>query len=378
MKHVLIVFLFILCFSCKDVSSSDTSDFQLNPIALKYAKGFKISELGEHKVLEITRPWPNATMSNSYLILSPTSETKTNLIHNFDGTIIKPIEDIVVTSTTHIPSLELLQVEDKLIGFPETEYISSSKTRQRVDEGKLRDLGKNESINTEVLLELNPDVVVGFGVDGVNKTFETIRKTGVPVIYNGDWAEDNALAKAEWIKFFGVLFHKEREADSIFNSIEDNYLQAKSIADSSTSHPTVLSGALHKEVWYLPYGNSPEGQMLKDANVNYLWQNTVGTGSIGLSFETVYNVAKDADIWISPSYYSSYEQLKAANELYTNFEAFKSKSIYSFVNTTGDTGGVLYYELGICRPDLVLKDLIKIAHPTLLPEYELTFFKSLP
>ncbi|MBT8325998.1 MAG: ABC transporter substrate-binding protein, partial [Winogradskyella sp.] len=134
----------------------------------------------------------------------------------------------------------------------------------------------------------------------------------------------------------------------------------------------------HKEVWYLPYGNSPEGQMLKDANVNYLWQNTEGTGSIGLSFESVYNVAKDADIWISPSYYSSYEQLKAANELYTNFKAFKSKSIYSFVNTTGDTGGVLYYELGICRPDLVLKDLIKISHPTLLPEYELTFFKPLP
>ncbi|NNK41007.1 MAG: ABC transporter substrate-binding protein, partial [Winogradskyella sp.] len=174
------------------------------------------------------------------------------------------------------------------------------------------------------------------------------------------------------------LFHKEREADSIFNSIEDNYLKAKSIADSSTSHPTVLSGALHKEVWYLPYGNSPEGQMLKDANVNYLWQKTEGTGSIGLSFETVYNVAKDADIWISPSYYSSYEQLKAANELYTNFEAFKSKSIYSFVNTTGDAGGVLYYELGICRPDLVLKDLIKIAHPTLLPKYKLTFFKPLP
>ncbi|NNC45574.1 MAG: ABC transporter substrate-binding protein, partial [Winogradskyella sp.] len=171
MKYVLIVFLFIFSFSCKDVLSSDTLEVQLNPIELKYAKGFKISEFGEHKVLEVTRPWPNATTSNSYLILSPTSETTTNLIKNFDGTIIKPIENIVVTSTTHIPSLELLQVEDKLIGFPETEYISSSKTRQRIEEGKLRDLGKNESINTEVLLELNPDVVVGFGVDGVNKTF---------------------------------------------------------------------------------------------------------------------------------------------------------------------------------------------------------------
>ena len=107
-----------------------------------------------------------------------------------------------------------------LIGFPGTEYISSETIRARIDNGFIRELGKNEGINTEVILELNPEVVIAFGIDGNNKTYETIKKSNIPVIYNGDWTEASPLAKAEWIKFFGVLFEKEKEADSIFDHIE--------------------------------------------------------------------------------------------------------------------------------------------------------------
>ena len=59
------------------------------------------------------------------------------------------------------------------------------------------------------------------------------------------------------------------------------------------------------------------------------------------------------------------------------FKAFKNKNIYSFTNTKGASGGVLYYELGMTRPDLVLKDIIKICHPELLENYKLHFFKPL-
>ena len=134
---------------------------------------------------------------------------------------------------------------------------------------------------------------------------------------------------------------------------------------------------MHKDVWYLPNGSSPEAQLLKDANVNYLWKDTSGNGSLALSFEAVFEKAKDADLWLSPSYYSSLEQLESANTLYTNFKAFKNKAIYSFTNTTGKTGGVLYYELGTARPDLILKDLIKVSHPKLLEDYTPFFFKPL-
>src|SRR5690606_24182235 len=132
--------------------------------------------------------------------------------------------------------------------------------------------------------------------------------------------------------------------------------------------PTVLSGAMHKDIWYLPSGTSPEAQLLKDANANYLWSETTDKGSLSLNFEVVFDKAKDADIWISPSYYSSLEAIQKANAHYTKFKAFQSKNVYSFVNTTGETGGVLYFETGMARPDLVLKDLIKICHPELLKD----------
>jgi iron complex transport system substrate-binding protein len=204
-----------------------------------------------------------------------------------------------------------------------------------------------------------------------------IEKIGVPVIYNGDWVEETPLGKAEWIKLFGALFNKEQKADSVFNHIEKEYNYAKTIAKGIKDKPTVLSGALHKDVWYLPAGTSVEGELLKDANVNYLWQDSVGKGSLALSFETVLEKAKTADIWLSPSYFTSYKNMLEANGHYEQFEAFKQQKIFSFSNTIGATGGVLYYELGTARPDLVLKDIIKTCHNELLPDYTTTFFKPL-
>src|SRR5690606_4847038 len=141
--------------------------------------------------------------------------------------------------------------------------------------------------------------------------------------------------------------------------------------------PTVLSGAMHKDIWYLPSGTSSEAMLLKDANANYLWSETTDKGSLSLNFEVVFAKAKDADIWISPSYYPSLEAIEKANPHYTKFKAFQNKAVYSFVNTTEKTGGVTYFEMSMARPDLVLKDLIKIIHPELLEDYTPYFFNRL-
>jgi len=368
LKKIILILILIVLASCKQETKPNiqktAEGIKTN---LKYAKGFSITNFESYKVIEIKSPWPNAEESFTYVLSNNQNEAD----------IINPIEKIVVTSTTHIPALELLGVEQTLVGFPGCDYISSNKTRERINRGLVRELGKNEGINTEVLLELNPDVVIGYGIDGNNKTFETLQKANIPVIYNGDWVEDSALAKAEWVKFFGALYNKEAVADSVFNTIETNYLEAKKIALKAKTKPTIICGAMHKDVWYLPNGTSPEAQFLKDANVNYLWSETKGKGSLALSFESVFEKAKAAELWLSPSYYSSIEAIEKANTHYTQFEAFQNSKVYSFSNTTGETGGVLYYELGTARPDLVLKDIIKICHPELLEDYTPFFFKPL-
>jgi len=343
-----------------------------------YAKGFEITGHEFYKVLTVKSPWPNSKQSYSYILVNENNLERLSIPKNeYEGVITIPLQKIVVTSTTHIPALELLQVEETLVGFPGLDYISSEKTRKRIDSGNIRELGKNESINTEVLLTLSPNVVIGFGIEGKNKNFETIKNSNIPIIYNGDWVESSPLAKAEWIKFFGVLYNKEKEADSIFNSIEANYLNAKSLAEKVKNKPTILSGAMHNDIWYLPNGESTEAQLLKDANTNYLFKEQQGTGSLSLNFETVFTKAQNADIWLSPSNYKSLKALENSNSHYTKFKAFQNKKVYSFTNTTGKTGGVIYFELGMTRPDLVLKDLIKICHPGLLEDYELYFFKKL-
>ncbi|HXJ98545.1 MAG TPA: ABC transporter substrate-binding protein [Gelidibacter sp.] len=380
MKQLSILLLFFILVNCKENNGvQNESDAEtIEKTALSYADGFSIENHQGYKVLEIKSPWPKSEKTYRYALINKESNSKINLNpSDFEAIINTPIQKIVVTSTTHIPALDLLNVEKTLIGFPDTDFISSEKTRVLIDKGLIKNLGKNESINTEVLLELRPELVIGFGIDGNNKTFDNIQKAGIPVIFNGDWIEKSPLAKAEWIKVFGVLYNKEKESDSIFKTIENDYLEAQKIAEKATKRPTVLSGAMHKDIWYLPSGTSSEAILLKDANADYLWSETTDKGSLSLNFETVFDKAQDADIWISPSYYVSLEAIEKANAHYTKFKAFKTKNIYSFADTKGKTGGVIYFEMGMARPDLVLKDLIKITHPELLENYEPYFFKRL-
>ena len=274
--------------------------------------------------------------------------------------------------------LELLGVEKSLVGFQDTNYISSEKTRKRIDSGFVRELGNEAAMNTEVLFELQPDVVIGFAMNSVNKTYNLIEKHGIPVIINGDWLEETPLGRAEWIKFFGVLFDKEKEADSLFRKIEQEYLAAIAIAKKVRNKPSILSGAIMRnDIWSLPAGESFVAQFLEDANVNYLWKDSKGKGSLQLSFESVLDKAQKADYWIAPGYFSSKAQLIENNPHYKNFTAFKTNNIYTASTKKGATGGIIYYELGPTRPDLILKDLIKITNPTLLPNYKLSFFEQM-
>ena len=373
-RKLLLSFLIIfLVFSCKtEVTKSIQKETQNT---IKYANGFDIEKFDGYSKLIIKAPYPNASEEFEYILIKKGNEIPEKI--KGANIIRTPIQQIVVTSTTHIPMLELLQEENSLVGFPNLQYISSSKTVGLIELGKIKELGKEQNINTEVLLDLQPELVVGFSMNSNNNMFNTIEKAGIPVILNGDWLEATPLGRAEWIKFFGVLFHKEDQADSIFKTIETAYSTAKALVKDAKSKPTILSGVQFKDVWNLPAGQSFVAQFLKDANTNYLWAHTEGKGSLALSFESVFEKGKDADLWIAPGHYNTYSQLEKMNSHYTEFNAFKDKNIYSFNNRKGANGGVLYYELAPIQPHIVLMDIIKIAHPELLPNYTPYFLEQL-
>jgi iron complex transport system substrate-binding protein len=376
MKNYFLILGLLLFFSCNEKKiNSESKPLEVKDgISVAYANGFSIKKYKTYTLLTVNNPWQNSDKSFRYILYKKKEDLPNNL--EADGFIQVPIKKVVVTSTTHIPSLEMLEVEKSLVGFPNLSYISSPKTRQLIKLNNIIELGKNEAINTETLLELQPDVVIGFGVSGSNPALEKVKNLGIQVVYNGDWIENSPLAKAEWIKFFSVFYGKEKQADSIFKTIERDYNQAKDLALQATHIPAVISGALYKDVWYAPAGNSWGAQFLADANANYIFKETKGTGSLQLSLESILDKGKKAQFWIGPGYAKNLIELQKSHPVYAQFDAFKTKKVYGFTNKTGETGGVLYYELGPNRPDLILKDLIKILHPELLPDYTLFFFNK--
>jgi iron complex transport system substrate-binding protein len=173
------------------------------------------------------------------------------------------------------------------------------------------------------------------------------------------------------------LYGKQKQANEIFTKIEKDYLKTLEIAKRATTNPTILAGDMFEDKWYLPQGTSWGCQLLKEAKGNYLWKATNGTGSLALSFETVLEKAKDADLWITSGQFSCLKEMIDANPHYAQFKAFQTKNVYSFAGRKGKTGGVLYYELAPNRPDIVLKDIVKILHPELLVGYKPFFFEKL-
>lgn len=373
--RIILSLLLLAFFGCKqnNVISGDTMASSKNSI--QYAKGLEIYKQQGFSIVKITNPWPEAKEGFTYIL-----QEKNGIIPDSlkQFTIISvPIQSIVVTSTTHIPALELLGVENTLKGFPTTDYISSIKTRKLIDAGKVREVGVNENLNTEVLIDIKPDLIVSFSLNNSNTTLHNLEKSGLKVILNGDWTEQSPLGKAEWIKFFGALYGLDSKANTLFSKIEKEYNSTLSLAKKATTKPTVLSGAMYQKIWYVPQGESWTSLFLKDAWSNYLWSNSKGTGSLVLPFEVILEKAKDADFWIAPGDYSSLKQMSDSNPHYSQFASFKNKKVYSYALNKGKKGGILYFEWSPTRPDWVLKDLIKIFHPELLPNYKLFFFTKL-
>lgn len=371
---IVLIAVFFQLSSCKKtvLAVKDSSELKNE---IKHAKGFVLKNYKGYSVMTVVAPWPNSLKKHTYILVSE-KMTLPDSLQKYQA-ITVPIKSIIVTSTTHIPSLEMLHQESKLVGFPNLDYVSSEKIRTLIDQKKIVDVGTNNSLNTEKIIELQPDVLIGYGINNANATLDNLAKNGLKVVLNGDWNEQTPLGKAEWIKFFGALFNKQQLANQLFENIEIEYNKTVAIAAKSIKNPTVIAGDMFESTWYLPKGDSWGSILIKQANANYLFKNTSGTGSLSLSFEKVLEKAQNADFWITSGQFSSLKQMEQSNIHYNQFTAFKNKKVYSFASKKGKTGGVLYYELAPNRPDIVLKDIVKILHPELLPGYVPYFFSKL-
>lgn len=350
-------------------------DAEPGATTLKYATGFTVTQEGNLKRITITTPYPGAKEEITYLLVAqdesaPLSDANTQVIH-------VPIQSIVCTSTTHIPLLDYLDETNSLIGFPTTDYISSKKMRSRIDREEITDLGIDKGMNLELLYSLKPDLVMSYTMTGDLGQLNKLKELGIPVVVNAEYLETHPLGRAEWIKFIALFFNKEREADSVFNEIEREYLATQQRVAQAAQRPTVLSGIVYGDTWFMPGGKNYAARLLADAGTNYLWRETDSNSFLELSFESVYDKAKNADFWIGVGSFNSLAEIQAADSRYALFKPFQQGSVYTYNVRKGAKGGSEFLELGYLRPDWILKDLVKIAHPELLPDYELYFHAQL-
>jgi len=352
------------------------SEIYKDSLQIKYARGFTFQELKDgNKLVEVGYPYPGAKAGYKYLLVQKGNEIPR---HEPDvEVIIIPLESIVCTSTQYIPLLDYLGETDRLIGFPTTNYISSVKMRKRIDEGKLKDLGIDKEMNIEELFLLKPSMVMAFAMSSDLGQLKKIKELGVPVVINADYLEKHPLGRAEWVKFMSLFFNKEKEADSVFQIIEKEYLTTQTLAKTSSSKPTVMCGIVYGDAWFMPGGKNYAATLLNDAGCNYLWRDTESNGWLEIGFESVFAKAKDADLWIGVGTFKSLKEIETSEKRYALFRPFKEKNVYSYNARQGAKGGNEFLELGYLRPDIILKDLLKIAHPELLPDYQLYFHEKL-
>jgi iron complex transport system substrate-binding protein len=232
-------------------------------------------------------------------------------------------------------------------------------------------------MNLERLVVLKPDLVMSYSVSGRQGQTKKIIELGIPVVINAEYLETHPLGRAEWIKFMAAFLDKESQANEVFSIIENNYLAAKELVSSELNQPTVLSGIVYNDAWFLPGGQNYASRILKDAGYRYLWEGDSTIGFLRLSFEAVYEKAKDADYWIGVGSFISLEDLKNADNRYALFKAFKDRNVYTYDVRKGEKGGSEFFELGYLRPDIILKDLIKIYRPELIKDHQLYFHRKL-
>jgi iron complex transport system substrate-binding protein len=338
---------------------------------IKYAQGFSVYKFDDYTKITIMNPWVKGQVMRSYILVDKTKQTPENLP---DGTVIRvPLGRVVCYSSVHCSVLDELDVIDSVVGVCEPRYIDVPAVREKIKDGSIIDIGMASNPDVEKIMLISPDAILTSPLKEVG--YGKVENVGIPIIDCVDYMESTPLGRTEWIRFLALLFDKETLADSLFAKTEQSYNELKTLASSVKERPSVMTEKEYGNIWYLPGGQSYMAHLLRDAGSAYFWENDSTTGSLSFSFETVLDKCEHADYWLIKYFNDKeldYSQLEAEYAPYASFDAFKNKSIFA-CNTSKNR----YYEELPVHPDYVLKELIAIFHPELLPGYRQKYYKKL-
>jgi len=373
-------FIILFFSACRPVNENQGDLYNAGQVDLKinYASGFSITKHNNgDKIIKVTNPWQEAdNVMFTYHLSDTASESR--LINQEHFLIKTPVKNVVCLSTTHIGFVDLLGKIYTINGISGKEYVVNQQLLKMVSSGQVRDVGYEENLNYELIIDIKPDVVFAYGItSSVSRMVNRLNELGIPVVMVGEYLEEDPLARLEWLKFFAAFYDMEDTANLVFDSISSEYLRLTSIAEVAEDEPVVMLGLPWRDTWYISGGKSYSAKLIEDAGGSYLWNSLDFKDSRPINPERVFEQALNAEFWLNAGDANSKRDIFIIDERLKVFPAFINGNVYNNNKLLSTTGGNAYFETGVVEPHIILSDIIKILHPYLLPSHELKYYKKL-
>ena len=378
MLKMLVSIPFLVCSCTGKPAKIAESPKMTEKRTVSYAKRFSLENFQGYSQLSVINPWQGASDIIQKWDLVPRG-AKLFSLKDTSAVIRVPVKKIVCMSTTHLAMISALDETGSVAGFSGTRFLFEQDFIQLVDEEKISEVGYEDNLNKELILKINPDLVMVYGIGSESAGYiGKLKELGIKVIFNADYLENDPLGKAEWIRMVGALYSKEEMADSIFKTIESKYNQLKTyIGENADKRPKVLLGLPFKDTWFISPGNSYISQLISDAGGDYLWQNTVSSVSMPTGIENVFVKALRADYWLNTGSADARSEIISIDPRLSELQCFRNGNLYNNNKRINSGGGNDYWEGGALNPHIILNDIATILHPELFPDGELVYYKKL-
>lgn len=392
----LVVLLVVACQGGKTASGEGGDTLQM-----KYAELLTIVKHNDGAYTEaiIENPWKKGTTLHKYILVPKGKEGDKTVARLKDDIrenatlqmgshcdiVRTPLESNVVFTAPHCQLMYELGCKNAITGVCDKDYINIPDIKERV---KLSDGKASASDTDKVIIDcgssMQPDMerIIALKPEGLlispfenSGGYGKLDKLNIPIIETADYMETSPLGRAEWMKFYGLLFKSEERSDSLFSAIEKEYMALKAEAAKLPQGLSILTERKMGSVWYVPGGKSTMGILLKDANAKYIFADDTHSGSLAYGPERILSKGTQVDVWAFKYFGGkalSKNDLLAEYEGYKVLKAFNSNSIYQV-----DTSTQPYFELTSFHPEILLREFIILAHPKATQFGKLRFYQHL-
>lgn len=358
----------------------DISSFDKVIYAPTYAHGFKILQDSESgaTLITVSDPWQGADGIEKVLLIDRNHNYK--IANSRDICRIESdAERIICLSSSHIAMLDAIGQTERVVGVSGIDFITNDYILE--NRNKIGDVGYDNNMNYELLLALDADIVLLYGVEAENSIERKLGELGIPYLYIGEYIEQSPLGKAEWMIAVAEIAGCLDEGITRFGEIEQSY---NSLLERVKRHigerprPHIMLNTPYRDTWVLPPQRSYITTLINDAGGECYTSLGNGTTSQPIDIEQALIYAESADFWLNVGGCNSLRSLTDQNPRFATTPVVENGKVYNNNARRTEQGGSDFWESGVVRPDIILKDLTAIFHPEVMgEEYTLYYYKQL-